>query len=151
MNELVIQKRKLELDLYKNKQIKLKTDNEKEALSAKIAKLKENIESYSNVAELKSQIESKLNDVNQKVKKIKQEIEQIKLENEGMNSDIREVKLELEKSKTFLEISKLEDELRVVLKVNEELKANDSSEMLSEIKNTVLENIKKYNQNLMGF
>lgn len=150
-SDLVIEKRRLELELFRNQQIKQRSDNDKEILSAKISKLRDNIQSYSDVNKLKSQIEVKLETAKQGSSQIKQEIEELKIANEKMVSEIREIKLELDRNSQMKEIGQLESRLRELLRVNERLKANNSGQMMSEIKSVVLDCVKKYNQNLMGF
>lgn len=151
MNQLVIRKRKLELEVYRSEQLKAKVDSEREVLAGKLAKLQESIDSISDVSMVKKKIETELAKVSGEIEKSKQEIEELKLNLEARESEVREVRLELERSDSMRKLTELEDQLREVLKLNQELKCNDSEEMLLEIKSIVMENIKKYNQNLMGF
>lgn len=149
--ELVIRKRKIQLELSNNQQMKAKLENERELLNSKIQKLQENIESYSDITKLKTQIEANLASVKKAIEHARQEILQTKTECETIASEVREIRIQLEKDDTYLMIARLEEKLANILKVNEAMKANDSSQMLAEIKNIVLEETKKYNQNLMGF
>ncbi|KAI2809770.1 Intraflagellar transport protein 74 [Blomia tropicalis] len=151
LNELIIQKRKLELDLYKIRQQKIKAETDKDNLSAKIDKVQENINLYSDIGKLKKQMELKLANTNKKVENIKNEIAQVRLQIESSNSEIREIRLELERNPTYAEVKQLESELKSLLQVNETLRSNDSSRMMDEIKNVALESTKKYNQSLLGF
>lgn len=151
LNELIIQKRKLELELNKNQQIKVKAENEKETLSGKISKLQESINSYSDISKLKAQVETKLTKTKKQADKVKQEVSEINVANEAVVSEKMDIQLQLERNAFFGEVRQLEATLRQLLKVNETLKWNDNSEMMGQLKSMVIENTKKYNQNLIGF
>ncbi|XP_017493797.1 PREDICTED: intraflagellar transport protein 74 homolog [Rhagoletis zephyria] len=151
LNELIIQKRKLELELNKNQQMTAKASTEKEILSNKIGKLQESINSYSDISKLKAQVEARLENTKQATEKARQEMAAVKLQMEGVSSELREIRMELEKSAAFGEARQLEEKLRALLRVNETLKANDKSQMMGELKSIVLEKAKTYNQTLMGF
>ena len=148
---MIIQKRKLELELNKNQQVKIKADNEKELLSNKISKLQDSINSYSDISKLKSQVEAKLENTKKLTEKLRQEIAQMKVQKESISSEIRDIRMELEKNGAYGEAKALEEQWRELLRVNETLKANDNSQMMNELKSVVLEKAKAYNQTLMGF
>lgn len=151
LNELIIQKRKLELELSKNEQIKGKASNEKEILSSKISKLQESINSYSDISKLKAQVEARLESTKKQTEKGTQEMTAMKLQKESVASQVREIRLELQRNASFNEAKGLEEKLRDLLRVNETLQANDRSQMMGELKSIVLEKAKTYNQTLMGF
>lgn len=151
LNELIIQKRKLELELHRNQQIKVKADNEKELLSGKVSKLQENINSYSNISMLKSQVEGKLENAKKEADKLKGNLAQLMLQKESLSSEMRDIRLEVDRNGSVGEAKALEQRLRDLLRVNETLKSSDSSQMMEELKNVVLEKAKAYNQTLLGF
>ncbi|KAH9420777.1 Intraflagellar transport protein 74 [Dermatophagoides pteronyssinus] len=150
-NEIIIQKRKLELEIYKNTQAKEKAELEKETLSARISKLNEGIKSYSDVAGLKSQVESKLKTVKQNSETVRGVIQSLKIDKDKMASEAKEIELKMEKDDNHRQIVALEKELSQILLINNKLKENDNSQMISEMKAMILDNVKKYNQSLIGF
>lgn len=147
----LIHKKKLELEIYKSSQLQEKAINEKDGLNLKITKFKDGIHSYSDIASMKQQVEIKLAIVKEKHNNYKQMITKLKLEKENMTSEIREIQFQLEKDPNYQLIIKYENELAEILRVNAELQKNDNSQMLTEMKSTLLDNVKKYNQNLIGF
>lgn len=150
-NEIIIQKRKLELEIYKNSQTKEKAEQEKQTLTARISKLKEGINSYSDVTGLKSKVESKLETVKQNSERIHNTIQALNVDKDKMASETREIQLKMEKDDIYQQIIKLEKQLNEILSVNNKLKENDNSQMIGEMKAMMLENVKKYNQSLIGF
>ncbi|KAH7640855.1 spc7-like protein [Dermatophagoides farinae] len=150
-NEIIIQKRKLELEIYKNSQTKEKAEQEKQTLTARISKLKEGINSYSDVTGLKSKVESKLETVKQNSERIHNTIQALNVDKDKMASETREIQLKMEKDDIYQQIIKLEKQLSEILTVNNKLKENDNSQMIGEMKAMMLENVKKYNQSLIGF
>lgn len=147
----MIHKKNLELEIYKSSQLLEKAISEKDALNLKISKFKDGINSYSDITTMKQQVEMKLANVKEKHNNYKQLITKLKLEKENMTSEIREIQFQLEKDPNHQLIIQYENELGEILRVNAQLQENDNSQMLTEMKATILDNVKKYNQSLIGF
>ncbi|KPM07492.1 Spc7-like protein [Sarcoptes scabiei] len=150
-SKMIIQKRQLELEINRSMQLKEKSDATQNLLTEKIAKLKEDTKMYSNIDQMKSKMENKLIRLKQSIEEHKRLIAELKSVNDNLNQQFSAVQTKLEKDEGYQKILSLEEQLASILKINVELQESDNSEMINEIKASVLDTVKKYNQSLIGF
>lgn len=145
------ERRKLELDLNKIEQLETKINSELESLRNKIKNLESDIETYSDVPKLKAQIEDKLQNLQTEKQQLMETSSETKKNNENLKSQLNKLKTSLDNNDINKKIKILETKLTDILSTNESIKSSVNIGINTNMKSQVLEEIKKYNQKLLGY
>ncbi|RWS31072.1 Spc7-like protein [Leptotrombidium deliense] len=150
-SSLLDEKRKLELELSKLQQLETKVVVELESLKKKVKTFDADIETYSDIPKLKAEMEAKVKDLEQKKQDYAEEISDAEERNKELSEKVKSTRKMLEEDDLYKKIRDLELKLSKILtskvQLKEEIDANDNTF----IKSQVMDNIKKYNEKLLGF
>ena len=149
--ELIVDKRKLELEYHRASQQKSKNQSDQAQNMMKLDNLNEQIQTFSDVSRLKQQMEDKLRSIEQETEKRKSEMEELRLEKTQIETKTREAEVQLQQHNLYTKLKETEKNLTEIVKVSHNLKANDQTQLLTELRLLAMEKVKKYNQNLLGF
>jgi intraflagellar transport protein 74 len=144
-------RRKLELDLNKIEQLETKINSELESLKNKIQNLESDIQTYSDIPKLKAQIEDKLHKLQTEKQQLIETSSQTTKNNENFKSQLNKLKTSLDNNDINKKIKILETKLTDILSTNESIKSTVNIGINTNLKSQVLEDIKKYNQKLLGY
>jgi len=145
------EKRKLEMDLNKMSQLESKMVAEIESLKEKAKTLSNDIEKYSDIPKLKSEMEEKNRMLEEEKASLLESVQSLKKENLEMTKKFEQAKHMLESSELFKKMKDFESKLSQIMAINEEYESKLRSDDTAYIKKQTLEQIYRYNQNLLGF
>jgi chromosome segregation ATPase len=151
VERLLNEKRKMELDLNKIEEMRVKVQSETEQLGVKINQLEEDIKIYSDVNKLKEDIESKSGSLTELRESLLSDVKKTKIVCDQLNQSLLTKKQTLEANEFYQRLKDLEKKLTQVLAVNESLETSIYESDHTVIKQRVLNQAKKYNQRLQGF
>ena len=144
-------RRKLELDLNKIEQLETKIGSEIETLKNKISGLQKDIEKYSDIPKLKSEIEEKLSQMESEKQKLSESLLELEKSFDILKSELNSLQTTIDNNDINKKIRILETKLQDILSTNESIKSSLDIGVYANIKLQVFDEIKKYNQKLMGY
>ena len=145
------ERRKLELDLNKIEQLEAKIASEMEALKAKITGLQKDIQKYSDIPKLKAEIEDKLAHMESEKQKLLETSSELERSYENKKSQMTSLQTSIDNNDINKKIRILETKLQDILSTNESIKSSLDIGVYTNIKLQVFDEIKKYNQKLLGY
>lgn len=145
------EKRKLELDLSKIDQLEEKINVELDLHQSKIKSLETDIEMYSDIPKLKASIEEKAESLKAEKDNLTTTITEMTAFNEKTETQLNTLKANIEKNDAYKQIRSLESKLSEILSTNEAFLSTIKSYNNTNLKIQVLDDIKKYNQKLLGY
>ena len=145
------ERRKLELDLNKIEQLESKVNSEMDTLKTKIDNFEKDIERYSDIPKLKAEIEEKLANREADKQRLAQMSEELGKSCQELKSQMTAVKTSIDNNDINKKIRSLETKLQDILSTNESIKSSINIGVYANIRSQVLDDIKKYNQKLLGY
>lgn len=144
------EKRKLELDFNKIQQLEAKINSELISVETKTKNYQSEIEMYSDIPKLKSQIEEKINNLEIEKLNLDKTIADLERTNQKVKSQLEQLKIELNSNEMNKRLQRHEESLSELFASNESLKSIINTGVNS-LKSKVMEEVKKYNQSLLGY
>ncbi|XP_074603118.1 intraflagellar transport protein 74 homolog [Brevipalpus obovatus] len=148
---LIDEKRKLELDYNKIQQLDSKIVVELDVLRNKIKALTKDISTYSDISQLKSELEQKSDHLEEERRSFTENIQKLGKEKQVLASSLEKIRLPLEANDIYRKLKELENRLSDLAAINEEqetkIRANDNNSL----KKQVMDLVNRYNQTLLGF
>lgn len=151
IENLIDNKRKLELDLGKIEQLEVKINAELESLHSKIKTLEGDIKTYSDIGKLKKEMESKSEELKDSKDTLNERVAELKRSLENVKDVLTSKKDSLARNEIYVKMKNLETRLTELLSVNERIASSVAETDSGHLKKRVLEAVTKHNQKLQGF
>ncbi|XP_054163923.1 intraflagellar transport protein 74 homolog [Oppia nitens] len=145
------ERRKLELDFNKIEQLESKIGSEMDSLRSKIKSLETDIEKYSDIPKLKAEIEEKLSRLEKEKQESNSKSSDLETTNEMLKTRLDSLETSIDNNDINKKLQILENKLQDILSINESIKLSIDITANTNIKAQVFDDIKKYNQKLLGY